>query len=217
MRAELETTGKLFGSELNTEGVDPELEQPLKVIRTGLQRKEYFGWGILLTWVVTRQLDALQAGAETRPGTTIHGWLDELMLKKIIRNAFRAAGYDENQAWRSVVLLSCLLHFHSWLPDMSDIQAAALLETWLNDEEIRKFLAVNRYQDVLWYNKEALEMLLWGFTSTAATTLLAGAEPATESKNKKRFLKIWKEIKRIEQAIEPSGYQVEGCSSSSSG
>ena len=38
--------------------------------------------------------------------------------------------------------------------------AYRVVESWLKDDDVRGFLQVNRYLDVLWYNKEAFDQLL---------------------------------------------------------
>lgn len=204
-RTELETASKYFNGQFEEAEFDPDIKPVLEIIQAGFEHKDYFAWGILIVWSIIRQLDAINGDDELPPGAQVHSWMEELMLKKLVRNAFRDAGYNENQAWRSVSLLSILLHYHALLPSNTGQTAESLLNTWLKDEEIRQFLAVNRYQDVLWYNKEALEMLLWGFSSTAAMTLLS--EGSQESSAE--LITIGEEIDRIRQAIEPSEYQVD--------
>ena len=47
-------------------------------------------------------------------------------------------------------------------------ETADLLESWLKDEELRRFLEVHRFDGVVWFRKEAFEDFLWWLEATAA-------------------------------------------------
>jgi hypothetical protein len=61
--------------------------------------------------------------------------------------------------------------FEAEVPDRG--RAYGVLESWLQDSDVQGFLQVNRYQDVLWYNQEAFDELLWWMLAIAAVTLTA--------------------------------------------
>jgi len=61
------------------------------------------------------------------------------------------------------MLIRLMTSHADWYEESSkDPQAGAtLLQTWLKDTDFQRFLQINRYQDILWYNREAFEELLW--------------------------------------------------------
>jgi hypothetical protein len=81
-----------------------------------------------------------------------------------------------------------------------------VLENLLKDDEVQQLLRVNRYGDVLWFNKEAFEQLLWWLFVVAVvqtTTLRPMAEAAPD------LLAAYEVVQQLQQAEERSGYQLE--------
>jgi hypothetical protein len=84
-----------------------------------------------------------------------------------------------------------------------------VLESWLQDGEVRHFLQVNRYQGVLWFNKEAFEQLLWWMMVSAIVTI--SADPlvsAVEVEN--GIAACYDLVAHLDQAKDASEYQIEG-------
>jgi hypothetical protein len=83
-----------------------------------------------------------------------------------------------------------------------------VLEAWLQDGEVQRFLQVNRYQDVLWFNKESLDQLLgWMFIVTATAISAGPARPA--SKVARGIAACYDVIVQLQRAAEKSGYQLD--------
>jgi hypothetical protein len=83
-----------------------------------------------------------------------------------------------------------------------------VLERWLNDDEVQRFVQVNRYRGVLWFNKESFEQLLWWMLAVAvvgisADPLRPGAQAAQD------IVAAFDVVRRLQSAEEQSGYQVE--------
>ena len=56
-----------------------------------------------------------------------------------------------------------------------------LLIAWLKDREVQQFVGVNRYQGVLWFNKEAFDQLLsWMLTLATVEISADRSYPAEE-------------------------------------
>jgi len=138
-------------------------------------------WGGILSWLFVhslgRALDESDFEGQSR------SWIDEWLLGKIIAGALRDLGLDDEAAWWLVATLKLLTTHQSWFQARTPgkQEAYRVLETWLRDSEVQSFIQVNRYQDVLWFNKEAFEQLLWWMLIPAVVTLSADASrPATE-------------------------------------
>jgi len=87
-------------------------------------------------------------------------------------------------------------------------RAYRLLEAWFQDGDVQQFLQVNRYRDVLWFNKEAFDQMLgWTLTvaviETAANPLCGADEVAEE------VVGCYEIVQQVQKAEEASGYQVE--------
>ena len=145
-------------------------------------------------------------------------WLDEWLLGKIIAGTLQDLGLDEGAAWRSVATIEILTSHQRWFKDQplavsgqrlaEKGRAYQVLESWLKDDEVQRFLQVNRYQGVLWFNKEAFEQLLEWMLLVATVTISADPlRPADKATQETAALHDV--VKKLQQAQEESGYQVE--------
>ncbi len=73
---------------------------------------------------------------------------------------------------------------------------------------MQQFLQVNRYHDVLWFNREAFDQMLgWTLTVAVIETAanpLCGADEVVEE-----IVGCYDIVQQLQQAEEASGYQVE--------
>ena len=88
-------------------------------------------------------------------------WLDEWQFSKIINETYLAMGITEPAAWRLNVALHLLVSQQSWFQDMGKKPLKQILEHWLADSDVQRFLGVNRHKDILWFNQESFEEFVW--------------------------------------------------------
>jgi hypothetical protein len=78
----------------------------------------------------------------------------------------------------------------------------------LKDEDLRRFLQINQYQDAWWFNKEAFGEMLWWLMIVAALTI--GSDPLRPVHAVIEELeRCYSMIQEWQQAEEKSEYQVE--------
>jgi hypothetical protein len=133
------------------------------------------------------------------------------MLGKIVAGVLRDLGLGENVAWRSVATIKILTSHQRWF--VTPTRAAQglphrVLESWLEDDEVQQFLHVNRYQSILWFNKEAFERLLQWMLLVAAVTIGSGS-PRAPDEIVQAIARCGDVVQKLHQAKEESGYQVE--------
>ena len=163
-------------------------------------------WATLLGWAFTHSLGKVvsEEGAFERS----RSWIDEWLLGKIVAATLQDLGADEGAAWWAVGLIKLLVNHQRWF----DLQASKkdyadlVLQSWLEDGEVQRFMQVNRYQGILWFNQEAFEDLL-SWMAVVATVQIISSQPdrATE-----RIAANHEIIKRLLEAEAKSAYQVEG-------
>ena len=215
--AEVQTLQVVFGADISNAVKPTSRRKALEFVNTGLQKNDFPGAGTLLAWMIVHHLGEVQPGSKKytaqEADEVSSDWLDEWLLKKIVRETLRGMGYDDNQAWRSVALLSILVKRSTWyeFSKRPKNPARQLLESFLIDEEIRNFLGVNRYQETLWFNQDAMESLLWGLMAIATLDSLAEESQAEEPKeiNSKKLNQAWKWVNQINIAVEDSAFQVD--------
>ncbi|MEP7189633.1 MAG: hypothetical protein ABI901_10630, partial [Roseiflexaceae bacterium] len=96
----------------------------------------------------------------------------------------------------------------SWFETPELEHAYQLLEALLSDTEVQQLLRVNRYQDVLWFDKHAFERLLWWMLAVAVVSLSADAETAATDAVS-TIGAADRTITQLRAAAEAAGYQVE--------
>jgi hypothetical protein len=87
-------------------------------------------------------------------------------------------------------------------------QAYTVLSAWLADAEVQSFLAVNRYQGILWFNRESFKELLWWLYAAAAIKISARPDQPAETVGQE-LAACYELIHRLDTAGEGSEYQVE--------
>ena len=186
-------------------------------------------WGALLGWLFIRRLGSI---VEPGDGSQVsRSWIDEWLLGKLLGQALADLDLDETQVQRAVSTVRLLVSHQDWMaapmaapPDMavpkpghkvsSREHAAKVLGAWLEDADVQRRLGINRYQGVLWFNKEAFDEWLWWMYATAVVqeAALEKDDPLSQ-----RIAACYAVIRELQKAEEASGYQVEGLVSALAG
>ena len=88
--------------------------------------------------------------------------MDEWRLGRAIEESMSAAGHTPVEIQNAIQAIRIGMHQHDWYVQAGSQNEKQLLKKWLSDLEIQNFLKVNRYNDILWYNRESFsELLTW--------------------------------------------------------
>jgi glycosidase len=179
-----------------------------KARTAGLTGGERALWGPLLGWLFTHTLGGLISEAEQ--AEISRSWIDEWLLGKIVAGALQDLGLDEPAGGRAVATIKILIRHHDWLQKTPPVKGKAresaafqVLQNWLADGEVQRYIGVNRYQDVLWFNQEAFSDLAWWLFLAAVVDLTSAGESA------EAIAAGYKIIARLLKAEAASGFQVE--------
>ncbi len=117
---------------------------------------------------------------------------------------------DEGTAWRNVGLIKILTAHQRWFEAGATAKKPAyqVLSNWLQDDDVNKFLQVNRYQGVLWFNKESYDQLLQWLFRVAVIALSRDSELPTDRATR-QIMAHYRLIAELRQAEQASRYQVE--------
>jgi hypothetical protein len=166
-------------------------------------RDDPAAWPTLLGWLFTHALGKVVDEADFEQIS--RSWLDEWLLGKIIAGALRDGGLDDGAAWRAVTTIKILTSHQHWFEEKATYQ---VLDSWLRDGQVQRFLQVNRYRGVLWFNKEAFEELLWWMLLVAV--VMIGADPLRPADEIAQEISThYDVVEELQRAKEESGYQVE--------
>jgi hypothetical protein len=132
-------------------------------------------------------------------------WIDEWRLGKTIVNVLRELGLDETASWRTVILIKLLTTHQGWFEEKG---ASQFLGSLLKNNEVQQFLQINRYNDILWFNREAFDDLVWWLKLLAAIEISSDPK-RTAHQTAKDLEDCNGTIQRLSEAAKKSGYQVE--------
>jgi len=90
-----------------------------------------------------------------------NAWMDEWQLAKPLSEILKAQGCGDDEVKEQRLLLRLGIAQQDWYEKSRRQPFDVLVKNWLTDPEIQTFLRVNRYQGVLWYNREAFDKFTW--------------------------------------------------------
>ena len=135
-----------------------------------------FTLGVMWSWALTSPLGELTgpglaagSGAERAVAR-----MDEWMLDKIARRALEAFGLRADESETALRLTRLLLELPGGFRTTRAPrrQAHATLDTWLRNEDFRRFVGVNRFDGVLYFNREGFDgAIRWLFAGSVAERL----------------------------------------------
>jgi hypothetical protein len=135
-------------------------------------------------------------------------WYESWGLGKIVQQTFQQLGYDPAAASYAAGLVHLLIGSQDWVKIRASIKNKphALVQSWLENENIRRFLGVNSYQGVEWFNQQAMENWLWWLTAVGVLETLSKSRSA-KAERPQELTKIYDLTAAIQQAIPQSEYQ----------
>ncbi|OGO26125.1 MAG: alpha-amylase [Chloroflexi bacterium RBG_16_52_11] len=164
-------------------------------------------WGALLSWIFIHRLGEVANTANYREVS--RAWLDEWMLAKRIAMALQALGLDDQDSNKATEIIKLMTNHQQWSVEHSSQDDAAykVLQSWLKDPDVQRFLQINRYQDILWYNQGAYhELVWWMFASEVIST--GAKQPSTEG-IARQIVSLFEIVQYLLKADEKSNYQVD--------
>jgi hypothetical protein len=117
-------------------------------------------WGALLGLLAA---DAIAGVLEPDPAARrARGWFDAARLGRVFADAYRWRGLDEGAAWWTVDTVRHLIARpgEEALAAPAGQQAGRLVRAWLADDDLARWLGVNRHDGVAYVNRESFEAAL---------------------------------------------------------
>jgi len=160
---------------------------------------------ILSVWSFVHRLGRLREGDQWRELS--RSWIDEWRFGDVIARGLACLGESEPDAWKSVAEAKLLTLHQAWfVRGKGELTAGSVLEGLLSDETVRQFLQFNRFQETLWFNKEAFEELMDWLLCVAAVEISASVP---EDRVAAKIDEAFAVIRRLDKAMGLSGYRVE--------
>jgi glycosidase len=177
----------------------------LGYIRSGLENKPE-RWYALFAWTFIHNLGKLSSAPDHENQALT--WIEEWQIGRIFVECLRNLGMEEGVAWQSIDILRLITGQQSWFTRTGNLSLDAILEEWLTDSTVRRFLGINRFKDVLWFNKEALEDFVWWMTLVNMLAAVSGTPSTGGARFVEQVLGGYEIAQQILRAEKNSGYQV---------
>lgn len=179
--------------------------QAINYLRSGLSQNADARWLTLIGWVFTANLGKI-ANPDDVFGLS-RSWLDEWRLSKAIYESGIGLGLKDHEATRVVSMVRILIEQQNWLERNLQTPLRQIMQMWLENDEIRRYLGINRYKEILWFNQEAFEEFIWWmYLLSVFETLLspnASAGLFTE-----RAISGFDIVQKLLKGLKASQYQV---------
>ena len=175
--------------------VRSDLEKALKLPPSLGLGDDSIKWGGIFSWVLTRRLGELDGNESSARSRSL---IDEWRLGPTLENTLRELGASGTDSSRSVAHAKLLV---AQQDSLAGSASNAFLEELFNDAEAQSALGVNRYREVLWFNRESFEALLM---STAPIAVVAASTPSAT-----RTAAWTAQLDAFRALGESSGYRVE--------
>ena len=179
-------------------------------------------WSSLVSWAIVKELGrvSLSTSASISPSETDAkteasieysiaqgsraAW-DELLLANVVAPVLCETGAIQSEAERAIEAIKLLTNLGSRLPLSNEKEVRELLIILLkSDEEARRFLGVNRYDDIWYFNRESFDELLWWlFAANAALLSAHSAE-----KQAFAFSSIYAQIPTLQKSAQETGFRL---------
>ena len=184
--------------------------QAVSFLQAGFQQEnDARRWYTLLGWVLVRNLGAaaLTLKADRDSAAVTLGWLDEWHLVRVFRETVRGAGLSEAAVEDVVETLRLLVSQQSWFEQSKGKTAYEILEGWMKNSEIQRFVRVNEHNQVLWFNQERFEALVWWMSLAAVMQTFTGSKGGA-SRMIERLLLVFTLAQALLKAEKQSEFQV---------
>ncbi len=214
VRAHLSVLLHLPQEEMDAEALSPpeteRLRSMLRTVKEFLEADEA-RWGVALAWGTThpwgRVLAPRSPAGDTVPPEEQPRWCSRWLLDTIVAQTLRGLGYTDARVSRGVRTCRVLLTHADWYRRaVKDFPGA--VARWLEDEEVRALLDVNRYEGVVWFRKESFDALVGMMLAVETVKILSGRESAP-ARRLAAMQEAFALTGMLRQAEERSAYRLE--------
>jgi len=127
----------------------------------------------LLLWLLLHNLGGYSKGNTS--GEYSRSLIEEWNLTNYLENILVECGLGNADASRVIQAVKFVIANQDWAINVIHNKPYLIVQNWLNDDQIRSYIGVNRYKDILWFNRESFDSMLWAMFAVCWS--FSGSDP----------------------------------------
>jgi glycosidase len=142
-------------------------------------------------------------------GQVSAAWFRQWQFGKLVQQIFQQLDFDLAAAAHAAGMVHLLIDHMDWfkIKVSSRRKPLLLLHNWLEDPEIRRFLGVNQYEGIEWFNQQAMESWL-SWVLTIGVLEMLSTPGINKEELPKKLTGLYDAIAPIQKAIPASEFQI---------
>ena len=165
-------------------------------------KKNYF---TLILWLLLHNLGGYVQGNTS--GEYSRSLIEEWNLTNYLESILMDCGLGMGDAQKAVQAVKIIISNQDWAVDIIHQRPHNILENWLSDNYVRSYIGINRYKDVLWFNKESFDSMVWHMFAVCWCLSATDTEKSITSHIQDMIL-TFENIKKIIKAELKSEFQL---------
>ncbi len=189
-------------------------QQAVKYLQQGSSVQEESTWALLFSWLYLHNLGKLSENVNFE--TVTSDWMQEWLFNRVFTDTIQSMGASEERVIEQAHILKILVTQQCWFdklvrPAAEQVSAPPflknLMETWLADSDIQQYLKINRFEDVLWFNKDRFKSFVWWMVFLAVMSSVS-RQRTSASLLVERLLLAHGMAQKLLQAADKSGFKI---------
>lgn len=158
---------------------------------------------VLFIWSVIREVN----GAVSSRNDSNTAWIGRWFLDELILEILRALGCDSNTARQEFDLIVTLVRYTGLMESLKTKNHLHLLGPIFRDSEVRRYLRFNWFADILWFNKESFDRLIYWLCATATISRAVDIRREGEPLRAKGLVR-YRAVQKLMELAGSAGYRV---------
>lgn len=158
----------------------------------------------LISWVVLSEISITPDSKND--SEQILSWMDQWHLGTVIEKTLKEYGFSDNEVHSALITIRIAVRHQNWFKVLSGQSIETLLKQLISDIDVQNFIQENRYNDILWFNRESFLELLTILQAVAVIQSMRSN--FSNSALAENLIHVDAIIRKIKMKVKRSGYQV---------
>ncbi|MHA2304495.1 MAG: alpha-amylase family glycosyl hydrolase, partial [Candidatus Hodarchaeales archaeon] len=166
-------------------------------------------WGIIFSWIFIHLLGKCDNENQGYEFIT-RSWIDEWGLTRIIEWLLKEIAGSDHNTNEGVYLVKLLTTHQNWITELvsGTMTSDQTIRNIISDPEVQSFIQINRFKNVLWFNKENFDKLIKNL-SIIGLIIIRSRNKLDTRKLYEEFIMLFRTADKWIKSAEKAKYQVD--------